>query len=113
MGTRVVPRRTDRVTGDLRDVERFLDVTRIEPTAGLGVDGVGTGNTVSLLFQLDRRHLGGAVGYCAQVEAKLCLYVVSPLVGDDDDPGKVPDLLFNETAKLRRVIDGLIEDTIE
>src|SRR5262249_23137834 len=58
-------------------------------------------------------HLSGAVGHSAQIEAELSLNVMSPLVGDDDDPGEVSNLLLDQGAKLSRVVNRLIEYAVK
>src|SRR5215216_1098260 len=113
MGTRIVPGRPRRVTRDLGDGECFVDVAGIEPASELGIDGVGTGQAISLLFELDRCDLARPIRHHAEIESELGLNVVSPLVRDDDHPGEITDLVLDESPKLRRVVDLLVDHTVE
>src|SRR5215211_8868342 len=113
MRARIIPGGPRRITGDLSDGKCFLDVASIEPASTFGVGGVCTGQAVSLLFELDRRDLARTVRHYTEVEPKLGLNVVTPLMSDDDHPGEIADLVLDEGPKLRRVIDILVDHAIE
>ena len=92
----IVPRGPRRVARNFRHIERLVDVPWVEPACQLRVDGVGAGQAIRLLLDFDRWHFAGTIRHDAKIEAKLRLDVVSPLMGDDDHPGKVADPLLDE-----------------
>jgi hypothetical protein len=104
VGPRRVLWQPQRVSRRSRHSDGFRDIAGIQQTALPGITGIGTRETVGV--QLDRV----ARSRCKAEER---LHVMTPLMGHDDDRGKVADALTMRLQPCGSVVDRFLGSAVE